>query len=232
MAVSIPIRQTWPADLKSDQIARVQRQLNDFVRSTGLKGFAPLIVDGKNGRHTRDRIRVAKYFLGYVGARDTKVNRRFMRRLAHPNWLIYSTPARTKRGRERRKHHNAIWVREHSNIVGHVGSFDGVAVAAYFIPILLWCRAHGWKGRLVSGYRTPAYSEHLCYVMCGAPTCAGRCAGRYTNHAGLDYRKTPTGAVDVSDYVNFGRIVRSCPLTPHIYNALPNDLVHFSPHGN
>lgn len=230
--VYIPRKQTWLADLKSYQIVRVQKQLNEFIRHTGLKGYAPLIVDGKLGKHTKDRIRIAKFFLGYLGKRDTRVNRRFMRRLEHPNWIVLSTPARVLRGRKRRKAHNIAWAKNRSNLPGHVGTFDGIPVAAYFIPILEWCRAHDWRGRLVSGYRTPEYSEHLCYQMCGAPRCPGRCAGRYTNHAGLDYRKSPTGAVDVSDYVNFGRIVRNCPLSPHIYNALPDDLVHFSVHGN
>lgn len=232
MAVSIPTRQTWLSSLNSDQLKRVQRQLNNFVSDTGLKGYAPLIVDGKNGQHTRNRVVVCKYFLGYLGKRDPMVNRRFMRRLDHPNWPLYSTPARIKRGHDRRVRHNAAWKKAHSYLPGTVSTFDGVAVASYFIPILQWCRANGWKGRLVSGYRTPEYSEHLCMVMCGAPRCPGRCAGRTTNHSGNDYRKTPTGAVDVSDYVNFRNIVARCPIAPRIFNALPNDLVHFSPHGN
>ena len=232
MSVSIPTKQTWLDKLDSDQMKRVQRQLNEFYTKTGLKGYPSLIVDGKNGQLTRGRVRTAKYFLGYLGERDTQVNRRFMRRLDHPNWPLYSTPARILRGQRRRKAHNVVWTREHSYAPGHVGTFDGRQVAAYFIPILEWARKHGWRGTVVSGYRTPAYSEHLCYVMCGAPSCPGRCAGRATNHAGLDYRRTPTGAIDVSDYINFGRIVANYPGTPKIHNSLPNDRVHFSVHGN
>ena len=232
MAVSIPVRQTWPARLTPAQIERVQRQLNAFVNKTGLKGYAPLIVDGKNGTHTRARIRIAKYFLGYKGARDTQVNRRFMRRLDHPNSVLYSTPARILRGRNRRRAHNEAWTKMRANLPGHVGTFDGIPVAAYMVPILQWCRSHGWRGRLVSGYRTPAYSERLCYQMCGAPSCPGRCAGRATNHAGLYPDRTPSGAVDVSDYINFGQIVARCPLSPKLHNYLPNDRVHFSPRGN
>lgn len=52
-----------------------------------------------------------------------------------------------------------------------------------------------FTGTLTSGYRTPAYSESLCYDMCGAPSCPGKCAGRSSNHSGKIF---PAGAIDVS----------------------------------
>ena len=229
---SIPRKQTWPAHLDAAQIKRVQQVLNAFFKETGLKGYPPLRVDGVNGQLTRKRIVVAKWFLGYLGKRDARVSRRLIGQLLHPNWRILSNPFRVKRGQQRRRHHNEVYDRNHQNLPGHVGHYDGIPVAAYFIPILQWCREHGWHGHLVSGYRTPEYSEHLCQVMCGAPTCAGRCAGRHTNHAGLDFRKTPCGAIDVSDYWTFASVVARCPLLPKLHNYLPNDRVHFSPTGN
>lgn len=108
-----------------------------------------------------------------------------------------------------------------------VGVFDGKQVAAWMIPWLQRSRAAGWRGVLVSGWRDPAYSEQLCYQMCGQPTCPGRCAGRNSNHSGSVY---PAGAVDVSDYYNFKAIqfrIQS-PLRNYLGSADP---VHFSVSG-
>ncbi len=111
-----------------------------------------------------------------------------------------------------------------------VGRYDGVPVALWLIPYLDWAREHGWKGRLVSGWRDPNYSRSLCLRMCGAPSCPGRCAGLSSNHVGS---ASPRGAVDVTDYVTFGRLMERCPLQPRIYNALgARDPVHFSATGN
>jgi hypothetical protein len=88
---------------------------------------------------------------------------------------------------------------------------------------------HGWKGTLNSGWRDPAYSEKLCIAMCGAKACPGRCAGRASNHSGST---KPMGAIDVSDYGTFGQLMRQCPISPRLFNALgPADPVHFSATG-
>ena len=110
-----------------------------------------------------------------------------------------------------------------------VATFDGRPVAAWLKPYLDWARQNGWKGTLNSGFRDPAYSEKLCMSMCGAPSCPGRCAGRASNHAGSS---NPAGAIDVSDYVTFGQLMRRCPYSPRIFNALgAQDPVHFSASG-
>jgi hypothetical protein len=83
-----------------------------------------------------------------------------------------------------------------------------------------------WSGYIVSGFRTPAYSESLCYGMCGAPSCPGRCAGRNTNHARKGGRN---GAVDLTDYYTFAAECRR--LGSWLTNILPNDRVHFSDSG-
>lgn len=107
-------------------------------------------------------------------------------------------------------------------------TFDGhpcVEKAAY------WCdrarRDGKWGGSLVSGYRSPAYSQQLCYAMCGAPSCPGRCAGLSSNHTRTSY---PGPAVDVSDYGRFESAMSS--YGNPLWNDLPYDPVHFSPSGH
>jgi hypothetical protein len=38
----------------------------------------------------------------------------------------------------------------------HALEFDGKPVAAWIVPRLDFARRHGWRGRVLSGYRTPA----------------------------------------------------------------------------
>jgi hypothetical protein len=230
--VWIPRKPRWLTSLFPGQVRRVQRQLNAFTNKH-LDGVKPLRVDGKVGKLTRDRVVACKYWLGYTGSRNAQVKRRLMCQLAHPNWRIFFPKGWIALGNRRRATERAK-IRHNHHLGVKVGTavFDGVTVAAYFVPILEWCRKHGWTGHVVSGYRSPAYSEHLCMVMCGRPSCPGRCAGRSTNHAGLDPSKVPCGAVDVSSYVEFAQIVARCPLEPKLYNNLPIDPVHFSPRGN
>lgn len=109
-----------------------------------------------------------------------------------------------------------------------VGKYDGVPVANVAIPYLEWAREHGWRGRLVSGWRDPNYSRELCRRMCGADRCPGQCAGLSSNHVG---QTTARFAIDVSEPAQFRALMRQCPIQPRIYNALPNDVVHFSPNG-
>lgn len=96
-------------------------------------------------------------------------------------------------------------------------SFDGKPVAEWLAYRLEAARAAGWNGGLNSGYRSPEYSEQLCYQICGAPSCPGRCAGRSSNHTKNVY---PYGAVDVSDYANFGAIMR------RLANQIPGVVIY------
>lgn len=93
-------------------------------------------------------------------------------------------------------------------------------------------RAAGWSAPINSAWRDPAYSEQLCYNMCGAPVCPGRCAGRGSAHSGSNY---PTGAIDVSDPYTFGALQRSLDSRVEGYvawNALGSaDPWHFSYNG-
>jgi len=118
----------------------------------------------------------------------------------------------------------------HPGAPAGVSNFDGKPCANWLIPYLSWAREHGWQGKLTSGWRDPEHSESICFDICRAPTCKAprSCAGRFSNHSG--YVK-PKGAVDVSDERRFGELMAQCPLSPPIFNDLPNDRIHFSASG-
>lgn len=121
---------------------------------------------------------------------------------------------------------------------GGAAEWRGVQVAPWMVGLapgpdgemVNWLQrsvAHGWDGRVVSGYRSPEYSRSLCRSMCGADSCPGRCAGTASNHVGLTY---PNGAIDVyPDYVRFTQIQRD--IGSPLRNNLPNDRNHFSVSG-
>lgn len=211
------------------EIAERQRELNAFAKRY-LRGVPPLRVDGEWGPASGSRLARTKYWLGY-GKRDGRTwNSAFVRKLRHPHSVRYSPPWQLALGANRRRRQRALAAASHVPASGKA-YFDGRPVAAWLLPHLNFARQHGWKGTLVSGYRDPAYSEHLCYGMCGAPRCPGRCAGRSSNHS---QHVRPYGAIDVSDYVTFGRLMaRDDAPKPRIYNALgAQDPVHFSHAGN
>ena len=214
----------------------LQRQLNFFTKKY-LLGYAPLRVDGRMGRLTRKRIRVAKFYLGYEGPLTSSLREGFLSRLYHPKSLRYSSPARLRLAARRRSKERRAWKRNHRVAVRTtgVGTYDGRPCSNIGIRYLEYARSYTgperpWEGTLQSGWRDPVYSEGLCIKMCGRPSCPGRCAGRNSNHSGTTAARF---ALDVSDYVRFGEIMRSCPLQPPIFNALGAiDPVHFSPSGN
>ena len=211
------------------EVKKLQRGLNFFTHKYAT-GIAPIRVDGHMGPHTRKRIRTVKFLLGYLGPINSTPDLKFRQRMWHPKAVKYSNRKRVRRGIKRRIEQRRKARANHraARKTTGVGSFDGVPVANVAIPILQWCRNHGWLGRLVSGFRTAAYSTYLCIRMCGRPSCPGRCAGASTNHTGTTSDRF---ALDVSDYVRFGQVVAHCPIPPHIFNALPIDRVHYSPTG-
>lgn len=220
--------------MTKSQVREFQAELNAFIKTYGDLGVAPLMVDGDLGPATRKRIHIVAYWLGFTKD-HRKLSKEFRWMLRHPHALRGEASdirvARAKRGSNRRKdrrHAVAASHRKARRTTG-VGTFDGKPVANWLIPYLEWARAHGWTGQLNSGWRDPNYSEHLCFQMCGAPSCPGRCAGKSSNHVGST---KPNGAVDVSDYVRFGQLMRKCPLRPVLINVLgAQDPVHFSVSG-
>jgi peptidoglycan hydrolase-like protein with peptidoglycan-binding domain len=218
-----------PTTLSADEVRRLQKGLNRFTERY-MEGVGPIIVDGIKGHATARRIITVKYHLGYTGKaqRSATVKPEFVRRMRHPRSARYSNPAMLTRAFARRAKQRKAAKASAAPRNG-VAMFDGRPVAAWLKPYLDWARQNGWKGTLNSGFRDPAYSEKLCMSMCGAPSCPGRCAGRASNHAG---NSNPAGAIDVSDYVTFGQLMRRCPYSPRIFNALgAQDPVHFSASG-
>lgn len=219
-------------------IAHLQHELNYYFATFLPRTTTPLIVDGKRGSHTVRRVRLAKWLNGKQKPLDSTVTPDFLHRLRHPKSLRFANKATVARGIYRRRNFRRSHkknlqaaARRHG-----VGTFDGVPCALWMIPYMVWAREEGpkhgvpWFGRLVSGFREPAYSEHLCYGMCGAPSCPGRCAGRASHHSQDD---PPNGSIDVSDYTRFAAAMRKCPLEPRIFNSLgAQDPVHFSSTGN
>ena len=182
--------------------AWVQRSLNQVMGSG-------LVVDGIAGSRTRAAVMAFQRSQGLTvdGIAGPNTQAALERRLGTP-YVAPPAPSAPS--------------------TGPVGTFDGVRVASWLIPYLSWARANGWTGRLNSGWRDPEHSERLCWEMCGAPKCPGKCAGRDSNHSGS---VKPKGAVDVSDHVRFGQLMARAPFTPRIFNNLPKDRIHFSATG-
>lgn len=216
--------------LRAAEIRAMQESLNYFA-DRFLAGLAPLQVDGKLGPATNHRIRIAKWQLGYQRPLNVEPTLGFRRRLRQPKNPRWASSAAIARGVARRRRQRRSWRNNLQAAARRTGvtTFDGRPVAKWLVPYLQWARENGWKGTLNSGWRDPVYSEGLCLAMCGAPSCPGRCAGRGSNHSG----STPGhGAVDVSDYVKFGELMKTCPIEPRIFCALgPADPVHYSATG-
>jgi hypothetical protein len=217
---------------------QLQSKLNAFTNKY-LAYITPLRVDGERGHATNKQVNRVKWYLGYpADERDHTAGEELLWRMKHPNkrhkeWAPYrrivtGMHRRSKQRRVATKNHRAMQAlaRQHDGF----GSFDGKTVAAWMVPILQKSRSTGWLGTVVSGVRTPDYSEHLCYAMCGRPFCSGRCAGRSSNHNMLASQGKPHGALDVSDYARFGRIQHQIgsPLVNHLG---ARDPVHFSVSG-
>jgi hypothetical protein len=207
-----------------------QRRLNLFTDKY-LRGVGPIRPDGIDGPSTRKRIRQCQWWLGWLKT-DGEWSPKLDRGLQHPRDPRVTSKATVARGIARRVEQRGYHYK--SFLHPGVTTFDGVRVAKTAVPLLNWARhvGHGgqkWKGRLVSGYRDPAYSERLCFAMCGRPSCPGRCAGRSSNHSGQTAQRF---AIDVSDYRRFGAVIAACPLRPKVKNSLGSrDPVHFSPSG-
>ena len=210
-------------------VRKLQLALNKFTQRY-LHGMAPIGVDGKRGPETNHRIRDVKFYLGYAkGKNSAAVDRALLRRLRRPGSPRYSNPAMIARARSRRSKQKKLSTQ---SLAQHNGTvmIDGYRVAAWIGVQVLWARENGWHGKVLSGYRTPEYSEHVCMRMYHRPSVPGRCAGRTSNHVGL---VAPSGAVDVSMPEQFAAAMRRSPHSPTLCNALPaTDPRHFSHTGH
>lgn len=147
----------------------------------------------------------------------------------------HKTPELAETRRHVRK--KIAWLKKHRDPgpVPNLVTLDGHQVPGWIAQILKEARAVGaWHGSVISGYRSPAYSESLCRAMCGAPSCPGRCAGRASAHScpPTGTGKPHEGAVDVTDPGSLESFCRrhGKPLYGGGY-ALPADLNHFSASG-
>lgn len=215
------------------EIREHQETLNRFTNKY-LKGVKPLRLDGEKGPATNSRILACKYYLGYGKDRNSKITSQFVRRLRHPRGTAYSPKGMVGTGIARRAAQKAEWARTQigSYLVPGVTRWNGTPVAKCAVPYLDYAKSKGWAGYVVSGWRDPAYSQSLCYRICGAPSCPGKCAGTSSNHVGNSCSRF---ALDVSYYSDFGAHMRNMPLRsglPRIFNGLgAQDPVHFSPSG-
>lgn len=138
---------------------------------------------------------------------------------------------RTLRKARSRANRLARIARHNRRVIGKKGLMwmNGKAVPRWIYDELMKAKKYGWRGYVVSGVRTSAYSEQLCYGICGRPKCPGLCAGRASNHNADPPYEYPDGAVDVTDYYTLDRISKQHGL--RIKNRLPRDRVHFSSSG-
>lgn len=214
---------------KGPEVKRLQREVNKTLSRAKLPWLC-CGADGVAGAHT---FKAARFAGSWQGLSPEQLRRIGNDRSITPHIyaiLTHDKPrtAEMKRRAQGRRKHFAQLRDTHDAQADGLGTFDGKQVAAWIVPWLEKSRDAGWKGTVTSGFRDPAYSESLCLAMCGAPSCPGRCAGRSSNHSGKEY---PAGAVDVTDYTNFGAI------QPRIGSPLHNSLgsadpVHFSVAGN
>lgn len=112
---------------------------------------------------------------------------------------------------------------------------DGKPVVAWIAEEIRWAQAHGWRGAVVSGYRTHAeqYAAAVGYVQrIGSTLAATYPSGVYaSNHC----RKGayPAGAVDVTDAAGLDHVLRSKPNRRLTWGGpVIGDTVHFSANGH
>jgi hypothetical protein len=217
---------------------RIVRDLQDAANTIIVAHQFPwmkMIEDGGLGPDSIRKIHFAGWLLGLsarqlrnikdgqISPHVQKLIRRERRR--GPNLVRIDKKRRPRVDRMRKLHFNV------DPDGDGLAVFEGTTVAAWIKPWLEKARAEGWTGWLTSGWRDPLYSEQLCYSMCGSPSCPGRCAGRSSNHSGKGSKNGDPGAVDLTDYYNFGRIMAK--LDSPLHNSIgPSDPVHFSASGN
>lgn len=231
---------TAPPVTSSSEGPRIKK-LQKGIRSTLNHHDFPwladgVIVDGKPGPMTFKMARLAASMQGLSKAQLKKIGRGV---ISHRVELILTHQAkRTAAMKRRSRERKATFAKmrhdhKHPPQIEGITTFDGIPCAGWIADCLQKARDSGiWKGKLVSGYRTPEHSQALCEAMCGAPSCPGRCAGTSSNHTcPPDFTCDKyEGAADVSDYVNFGIACQRLGLP--LMNALgAADPVHFSRSG-
>ena len=109
--------------------------------------------------------------------------------------------------------------------------YEGVRLAAWIVPMLKWARRHGWKGHVVSGYRSYDKQKQLydAWLRRGKTGLPAAKPGT-SKHEGAVF---PRGAVDVdaASAPQLSKILKSGPYANALKWAGSKDPVHFSyPH--
>lgn len=131
--------------------------------------------------------------------------------------------------KQKRKAKNEAKKNPYNKHGGGIVPFDSTVdgVVEWIAWEITEARLNGYTGYAFSGWRSPEKSEGLCYQICGAPSCPGRCAGKASRHA---QKGDGEGAVDLTNPDQFEQIAYRLGLRLH--NNLPSDLPHMSAYGN
>lgn len=104
-----------------------------------------------------------------------------------------------------------------------LATFEGVKVAAWIKPALVYARSKGWTGKVNSGWRS--FAEQTDIWNSGVRPAA---KPGESNHEGEDF---PRGAVDVTEAAQLSQILKGTPFEGLLVWAGSKDPVHFShPH--
>jgi hypothetical protein len=190
--------------MDAQHIRTLQREIDRTLHNADLN-WMKVPIDGKLGPLTFKYARIAGSWQGLSQEQLHKIGERHISEhifdvLTH---RAPQTHEMKKRHDERRHHFKELrYHHDHPPEIEGLVHYDGEMLPAWEAEINERARKSGmWKGEVISGVRSPEYSEHLCIIMCGAPQCPGRCAGRASNHAcppsgkGVKYE----GAEDVTD---------------------------------
>lgn len=226
------------------RVKKLQKHVKAGLKKRGFEKWAKgIVVDGKPGPMTFEMSARLASMRGLPKAQVHKARLgRITPQVEHVlNGEVERTAAMKKREHERR----GRWKKVRWHVLHPPEDQDGIAewkgmlVPAWTIGKakgpdgrrVNWLKKiedAGWDGVVVSGARTAEHSEELCWAMCDAPSCPGRCAGRSSNH--VIESKTDWGALDVSEYTVFGQKARE--VGAPLRNDLPIDPVHYSPDGH
>lgn len=194
-------------------VRTLQREVNRTLDHAELD-WLRIPVDGALGPLTCKHARIAGSWQGLT----TKQLHQIAHQHITPFLFEVLTHRRKRTAAQKKRHHQRLKhfkeLRYHHKHPPHVEGlvhYDGEMLPGWIAEIDERARKSGvWQGRVISGVRSPEYSEHLCIIMCGHPTCPGRCAGRSSNHAcppsgrGVKYE----GAEDVTDPAGLQRYCR------------------------
>ena len=226
--------------MTSHRVHHLQVEVNKTLDNAELD-WLQIPADGRLGPLTRKHARLAGSWQGLSSKQlhritDGHIGPVIYAVLAHNRTI--GSDARLERHKDRLPHfktireQHAIALKKAAEKDTGITTLDGKPIAAWIAhDILIPARELGyWHGYVISGYRTPAYSRSLCYAMCGASSCPGRCAGEASRHS--QYVR-PDGACDLTDPAGAIAYARHKGIEFHgAGEVLSSDYPHFSTWGN